>query len=217
MDVYLGYANKKLTQGIAKQVIVGLTGGIGSGKTTVANLFAQNYNIEIICADKIARAVGMEPEVIEQIAKVFGHHIVKNGQLNRKALRQIISTDIKAQQKLNAIMHPIIRQRLVEKTQQSQSIYTLVDIPLLDKKTLAFYSYLNKVICVLAPLQARIKRVMQRDNQTKIQVTSLIDKQITDNERQAFSDYVINNTELSALPAQVEHIHLDLLTHVQQT
>ena len=195
-------------------MIVGLTGGIGSGKTTVARLFSQTYGVDVICADAIAKEVIAFPEVVSKLKTTFGNEVIQQGFVSRKALREIIIQETKAQQQLNEIMHPAIRQRLSQKAHQSQSIYTLVDIPLLDQNTLAFYPYLSKIITVVAPIALRIKRVMLRDHQTEAQVIALIEKQVSDKERVSFSDYVIENKTMDKLPKQVEFIHIDLLRNL---
>ncbi|WP_440683234.1 dephospho-CoA kinase [Cysteiniphilum halobium] len=195
---------------------VALTGGIGSGKTTVANLFNTLYNIDIICADQIAKEVILLPEIIDAITHKFGHHMISSdGIVDRKALRNAISHDSSARSWLNDLMHPIIRQQIESRLAQSQSIYTIVDIPLLIKETLTNYPYLKKIISVCAPLEAKLNRIVIRDNQTKAQALLMVQSQINDDERRTFSDFVIeNNADISALTPQILTIHQKILSLV---
>lgn len=189
-----------------------LTGGIGSGKTTVANIFKTQHGIDVICADQCAKEVIKLPEVIQTIKQSFNSYIVNpKGQINRTKLRQLISQNNEARIWLNNIMHPNIRKNIEDKLKQSQSIYTIVDIPLLNQENVANYPYLKKIICVYASLETRIDRIIERDNQTNEQALAIIQSQITDYERHKFSDFIINNNEdLIVLMPKIKKIHQEL-------
>ncbi|WP_119343244.1 dephospho-CoA kinase [Facilibium subflavum] len=193
---------------------VGLTGGIGSGKTTVAQLFSEKFDIDVICADRIAKAVLQEKAVIADIAAYFGDTVLtKDGQVDRPILRQIITSNHKAREHLNQLTHPVIREHIHTALEKSQSPYTLIDIPLLTKDSLSHYPYLQKIITVVADKNTKITRIMQRDNQTYTQAHAMINSQISDNERKAFSDFVIeNNGDKHSLLSKVAQIHQSLLS-----
>ncbi|MBK2125236.1 dephospho-CoA kinase [Fangia hongkongensis] len=192
---------------------VGLTGGIGSGKTTVAKLFYQYYQINTVSADLCAREVITRSNIISEISTHFGKEFVnREGQINRQMLRERIIQNPKDKSWLNALMHPIIRKMLVDQVAQSQSIYTLVDIPLLTLKALKDYPYLQKIITVTAKLEIKIARIMARDKQNHHQALSMIKAQIDDAEREKFSDFIIqNNHDEIELLRQIEPIHQKLV------
>lgn len=197
---------------------VALTGGIGSGKTTVANLFHELYNIDIICADQVARDVILLPEVIEAIINKFGDIVMTNGMIDRKVLRSIISQDTSARTWLNDLMHPIIRQQIELKLSKSQSIYTIIDIPLLTTATLTDYPYLEKIISICASMDTKLDRITARDNQTKSQALLMIQSQISDDERHTFSDFIIKNDgDISDLIPQINAIHHSILLFLNGT
>ncbi|WP_440616091.1 dephospho-CoA kinase [Cysteiniphilum sp. 6C5] len=197
---------------------VALTGGIGSGKTTVANLFHELHNIDIICADQVAREVILLSEVIEAIINEFGDTVITNGMIDRKVLRSIISQDTSARTWLNNLMHPIIRQQIELKLSKSQSIYTIIDIPLLTTATLANYPYLKKIISICACMETKLDRIIKRDNQTKSQALLMIQSQISDDERHTFSDFVIKNDgDISDLIPQINATHHSILSFLNGT
>ncbi|MDA0912061.1 MAG: dephospho-CoA kinase [Proteobacteria bacterium] len=197
---------------------VALTGSIGSGKTTVANLFHELHNIDIICADQVAREVILLPEVIEAIINEFGDTVIANGKIDRKALRHIISNNSSARAWLNDLMHPIIRQQIELKLSKSQSIYTIIDIPLLTAATLTNYPYLKKIISICASMETKLDRITARDNQTTSQALLMIQSQISDDERCTFSDFIIKNDgDISHLIPQVNAIHHSILSFLNGT
>ena len=198
---------------------VALTGGIGSGKTTVANLFNQLHIIDIICADQVAKEVILLPQVTQSIIDRFGTMvIINNNTIDRKALRHIISGDPLARSWLNNLMHPIIREQIELRLAKSQSIYTIIDIPLLTTVTLDNYPYLKKVISVCASLETKINRIVTRDNQTKTQALSMIQSQINDDERRTLSDFIIDDdADISALYPQINAIHQNILSLINNS
>lgn len=198
---------------------VALTGGIGSGKTTVANLFNQLHIIDIICADQVAREVILLPQITQSIIDRFGTMVtINNNTIDRKALRHIISCDPSARSWLHNLMHPIIREQIELRLAKSQSIYTIIDIPLLTTVTLDNYPYLKKVISVCASLEVKINRIVTRDNQTKAQALLMIQSQISDDERRTLSDFIIeNDADISALYPQINAIHQNILSLINNS
>lgn len=188
---------------------VGLTGSIGSGKTTVAELFTKYYHIAIISADECAQEVIQQRAIIEAIAQHFGKTVLNaQQQVNRQYLREIITNDSKAKAWVDRLMHPIIREKIYQKAKASRSDYTIIEIPLLAKNNLRHYSYLKKIIIVVATPQLKINRIMARDNSNIEQANLMLSSQISDQERMVFSNYMIeNNTSKTALKKQVEAVH----------
>ena len=195
---------------------VGLTGSIGSGKTTVAELFAKYYHIAIISADECAQEVIQQSAVIEAIAQYFGNTVLNaQQQVNRQYLREVITKDSDAKGWLDRLMHPMIREKIYHKLKESSSEYSIIEIPLLNKNSLTYYPYLKKIITVVATSQLKISRIMARDNSNIEQANLMLDSQISDHERIAFSDYIIeNNTSKIALKKRVETIHRAIVSDI---
>jgi dephospho-CoA kinase len=179
---------------ISNKVVIGLTGGIGSGKTTVANFFA-DLGIDIIDADIAARKV-VEPEsnALVQISKHFGLQYIKaDGTLNRPLLRsQIFSNDIDKLW-LNNLLHPLIRQTMLNEIEQSQSPYCLLVAPLLIENNLQ--SLVERILVIDVCEEEQIKRSVLRDPSSKEEIIRIISSQIPRKERLKHADDIIDNTK----------------------
>lgn len=192
--------------------LIGLTGGIGSGKSTAARLF-QELGIQYIDADDVAREVVKPGEAcLQQIIDHFGRHVVNNnGELNRAALREVVFSDPLQRKTLESITHPAIRQRLTEHINKMTGPYALLVHPLLfetSQNTLCEYT-----IAISVPRELQIERVMQRDNNSRVQVEHILDAQLSNEERSAKADFILENTGNSAdLSVKVLQIHTKLQT-----
>lgn len=177
-------------------VIIGLTGGIGSGKTTVTHCFEQ-LGINIIDADIIAReVVAINSPALTAIAKHFGDdYIQADGQLNRSLLRARIFSHEADKQWLNKLLHPLIRAELIRQTTQASSPYCLLVAPLLIENKLL--SLVDRVLVVDVSEATQITRTIQRDNTPLAQVQAILASQITRTKRLAAADDVINNDDIS--------------------
>jgi dephospho-CoA kinase len=190
---------------------IGLTGGIGSGKSTVADLFA-SYGIEIIDADKIARDIThTEQPVLNEIVAKFGPAILDaHHRLNRHALRDIIFADASKREWLEHLLHPLIRAKMKQKTAQACSPYCLHVIPLLTERD---NDRLQRILVVDAPESAQIKRVLERDNISPTQAQAILNAQITREQRLSLADDVImNDRNREYLKQQVQSLHTLYLT-----
>lgn len=179
---------------ITNKVVIGLTGGIGSGKTTIANFFA-DLGIDIIDADIAARKV-VEPKssALVQISQRFGLQFIKaNGTLNRPLLRsQIFSNDIDKLW-LNNLLHPLIRQTMLNEIEQSQSPYCLLVAPLLIENNLQ--SLVERILVIDVCEEEQIKRSVLRDPSSKEEIIRIISSQIPRKERLKHADDIIDNTK----------------------
>ncbi|MBU1620647.1 MAG: dephospho-CoA kinase [Gammaproteobacteria bacterium] len=187
--------------------IVGLTGGIGSGKTTVANLFHE-LAVQSVDADLVARDVVMPGEAaLIAITEHFGQSILQqDGQLDRAALRARIFADETEKQWLNQLLHPLIRQRLLQQLAACTSDYALLIAPLLLENKLQTYT--DRVLVVDVPQELQLSRTMQRDQVPAEQVQSILNSQITRSERlQLADDVLLNTVPLSQLQAQILHLN----------
>ncbi len=193
-----------------------LTGGICSGKSTVAKMFHQ-YGIDIIDADKIAREI-VKPHQSgwKAIKNHFGEaFFLPDEQLNRPLLRQKIFSDLNAKKQLEKLLHPLIQTEIEQKQQQSGSEYILLDIPLFVENPNR-YSY-NRVLVVDVKTLTQRQRLIKRDSCTVEEAQAIIDSQSSREERLAMADDVIFNEKehngigLSALEQQVKKLHLQYL------
>jgi dephospho-CoA kinase len=192
--------------------IVGLTGGIGSGKTTVANLFAE-YGIEIVDADIIARdVVSIGSPALSHISGYFGADFIQaDGQLNRVLLRKQIFSNEADKLWLNNLLHPLIRAQLIEQMKNAQSAYCLLVAPLLIENNLTML--VNHVLVVDVSESTQISRTTTRDNNSVTQVQAIITSQVSRKIRQTHADDILNNDNqsLEELKDSVANLHQNYL------
>jgi dephospho-CoA kinase len=192
--------------------IVGLTGGIGSGKTTVANLFAA-LDVSVIDADIVARDVVIKGSpALSSIREHFGADFIQvNGQLNRALLRKKIFSNESDKLWLNNLLHPLIREQLIAQTSAAPSPYCLLVVPLLIENNLT--TLVNRVLVVDVKESTQIARTTTRDNNSTSQVQAIINSQASRKVRQAHADDLLNNdncslAELEILVAELHQIYL---------
>ncbi|EPY8425668.1 dephospho-CoA kinase [Citrobacter youngae] len=195
---------------------VALTGGIGSGKSTVANAFA-DLGINIIDADIIARQV-VEPgtPALKAIAEHFGSEVIAtDGSLQRRILRERIFSDPDEKKWLNALLHPLIQQETQRQFQQATSPYLLWVVPLLVEN--ALYKKADRVLVVDVPPETQLRRTMQRDDVTREHVEQILAAQATREARLAVADDVIdNNGAPDAIVSDVARLHALYLQFASQ-
>ena len=199
---------------MTEQLIVGLTGGIGSGKSAASDIF-ENLGIRVIDTDKISHLLtSVNSDCLSAITNIFGSDIVEKGQLNRTKLRKIIFGDDLARKKLENILHPRIRQKVEEALSEAKEPYVIVVVPLLVEKKK--YEFINRILVIDCDEQIQINRVKKRNNLNNEEVTDIMRTQATRQERLAMADDVIhNNGDLSLLMEQVtllneKYIHMSL-------
>ncbi|MGI2170250.1 dephospho-CoA kinase [Shewanella sp. MF05960] len=190
-----------------KKFIVGLTGGIASGKTTVANLFAEN-GIEVVDADIIAREV-VEPgsKGLQEIGEHFGNEILlPNGELDRAALRSQVFDNQQQRLWLNNLLHPMIRQTMLEQVNASTSAYVIMVVPLLFENQLDSLVTTTLVVDISPELQ--ISRTIQRDGVSQQQVEHILASQMSRQQRLDKADHIIDNQgDINLLRSQVSRLH----------
>ena len=195
---------------------VALTGGIGSGKSTVANAFA-DLGINVIDADIIARQVverGMP--ALQAIAEHFGSDVIAaDGSLQRRILRERIFSDPDEKKWLNALLHPLIQQETQRQFQQATSPYLLWVVPLLVEN--ALYKKADRVLVVDVTPETQLRRTMQRDDVTREHVEHILAAQATREARLAVADDVIdNNGTPDAIVSDVARLHALYLQFTSQ-
>ena len=185
--------------------ITGLTGGIGSGKTTAAKYFEQ-LGFPLYNSDLRAREIqNNNPIVINKIIEVFGDEAYISGEMNRPYIASITFNDKEKLQQLNQIVHPAVFNDFNEWISQQNSPYIIKEAAILIES--GSYKNCDLIITVNANIEKRIERTIKRDNLQREQVEARIKNQLTDEERSSYADFVIDNSlDLPHLHHQIEEI-----------
>ncbi|MFN8276259.1 MAG: dephospho-CoA kinase [Chitinophagales bacterium] len=191
---------------------VGITGGIGSGKTTACQIF-ERMGVPVYYADVRAKQLMEDDDqLVSQIKEHFGETMYLAGALQRADLAKIVFSDEKKLLLLNSLVHPVVQRDNDSWNQvlaRKNYPYTLKEAALLVET--GSYRQLDKLIVVTAPLEDRIKRVMARDGSTEEQVRARMAAQLPEAEKVKLAQYIINNDAVMDLVPQVAHIHAELL------
>lgn len=194
---------------------VALTGGAGSGKSAVAARL-RSHGITVVDADQLAREV-VEPgtDGLAAIVDYFGQGVLgPDGGLDRRRMRQRLLEDPASRQKLEALLHPRIMQRLDEALSAASGPYAVAEIPLLAESGRG--EGFDCIVSVEAPMADRIARLTARDDISKAEARSLVDAQATESERRALADIVIeNDNDLPTLHTRVDHLDKQLRQRAQ--
>ena len=193
---------------------IGLTGGIGSGKTTVAQIF-EVLAIPVYYADQAAKdLMNQDPELKKQIISAFGREVYKEGVLDRSYLGGIVFADAEKLSLLNSFVHPVTFRDASSWMQNQKTSYAVKEAALIFEAGLeGFFDY---IIGVTAPESLRLERVMNRDHTTKESVLQRMAQQMDEKEKISRCDFVIINNEKQALLPQVLEIHKTLLTKANE-
>lgn len=188
-------------------VIIGLSGGIGSGKTTVSDKFAA-LGIDVIDADVIARQVVEpgSPALAAMVSKLGKTILSCDGSLNRSLLRQQVFAEPELKNWLNTLLHPLIREQMILQTQAAASAYCILSVPLLIENKLT--KLVDRVLIVDVSEATQLARTVLRDNSNIEQINAIMQAQASRTERLSAADDVINNEgEADALDQQVTQLH----------
>jgi dephospho-CoA kinase len=194
-----------------KPIKVGITGGIGSGKSTVAKIFSI-LGIPIYSADDRAKWLMIEDSVLkEKIISAFGKESYsESGQLNRTFLAKTVFSDPEKVKQINRLVHPAVRDDFNSWVNAQSSPYVLKEAALIFES--GGQNLLDYVINISAPLRIRVSRVMMRDpDRSETQINQIIDQQLPDEEKNELSDFVIKNVDNKLLIPQVLKIHEKLV------
>lgn len=185
---------------------VGLTGGIGSGKTTIANLFALHFSIPIYIADtKAKELVANNNQLQQEIVALLGEEAFVEGRYNTSFVAQEVFSNKEKLDKLNAIIHPYVQQDFLQWKQSQQAPYVIKEAAILFES--GSYRDCDFIIMVTAPLEERIKRVMLRDKIDRETVEKRIKNQWNDEKKIELSTFVIENREIDKNLDKIEIIH----------
>ncbi len=186
---------------------IGLTGGIASGKSTVAEMFAA-LGVAVIDTDVIAREVVQPGEpALDEIRATFGDQVIlASGELDRTAMRHLVFADAPAREKLEAILHPRIRESTVEQAAAAGGEYQLIVVPLLAESPIR--DFVDRILVVDCPEDVQIQRLLARDAESEEQARRMLAAQAGREQRLAIADDVIlNDGDLEQARAQVEALH----------
>jgi dephospho-CoA kinase len=184
---------------------IGITGGIGSGKSTVSKIF-EVLGIPVYYADDASKRLMNEDEALkEKLQSIFGNETYVDGQLNRAYLSSVVFNNEEKLLLLNSIIHPATIKDAEEWMLRQTTPYAIKEAALIFES--GSQEYLDKVIGVYAPAAVRIHRVMQRDKVTREEVQSRMNKQIDEDMKMRLCDYVITNDEQELLIPQVMKLH----------
>lgn len=191
-----------------KQTRIGLTGGIGSGKTFVSDVF-KKLKIPVFNADDAAKRCMVDNERLQQeIQNFFGDKVYNNGALQNKVLAEIVFNDEQKLEKLNKLVHPVVKKSFEDWCAEQTTEIIIKEAAILFESNT--HTGLDKVICVSAPEAMRIERVMNRDNISRAQVVARIEKQMPQHEKEKLSNFVIINDEKELLLPQI----IDIITQI---
>lgn len=185
--------------------VLGLTGGIGSGKTTVAQMF-RGLNVPVYIADEEAKKMmDTDTEIIKQIKLLFGEASYKRGNLDRKFLAEQVFNNQELLERLNQIVHPAVGKNFDDWKKHQTSPYVVYEAAILFEK--GGYKKCDKNLLITAPREVRIQRVKKRDKATSTEIEARMSHQWPDEKKEELADFVIINEELSETRKEVRKIH----------
>jgi dephospho-CoA kinase len=190
-------------------ITVGITGGIGSGKTIICRIFSV-LGVPVYNADHEAKELYSLPAVQKELKKNFGEKLFdKEGNLDKKKMAELIFGDEDSLKQVNAIIHPKVIKHFNEWRKKQSSAYILKEAAILFES--GTYKDCDKIILITAPAEMRIRRILQRDERTRKGVEQIIAHQWTDEKKKQLSDFIITNDETKLVIPQVLDIHEKLL------
>ncbi|WP_339710056.1 dephospho-CoA kinase [uncultured Kriegella sp.] len=190
-------------------MIVALTGGIGSGKTTIAKMFA-NLGVPVYNSDQWAKKLmGSSKKLKTAITQLLGENAYSNKELNKKYISQAVFNNKILLQKLNEIVHPPVREHFSTWASGQNASYVIQEAAIIFENN--GYEFYDKIILVTAPIKLRIERVVARDGASEEEVLARMNNQWSDKKKMALSDFVIENIDLTTTQIEVENLHNVLL------
>jgi dephospho-CoA kinase len=200
---------KKETKKIMK---LGVTGGIGSGKTSVCRVFCV-LGIPVFFADSVANEImNSDHNIMREINRIAGNDLYAGGTLDRRQLASIIFSDQNLLKKVNSLVHPVVLNNFIRWAEVQTTPYVIMEAAILFESGAS--EVVDRVATVIAPVEERIARVTQRNTLTREQVIERINNQMSDAERGKRSDYIINNSENEMIIPAIIRIHEDILEHL---
>ena len=191
---------------------LGVTGGIGSGKTSVCRVF-NVLGIPVFSADPEAQKVmNRDEKIINEINKIAGRNLYKDGFLNRMELASLIFNDPDLLSKVNALVHPVVFANFERWSAEQTSPYSIMEAAILFESGAS--KLVDRIVTVVAPMEERLARVIRGNKLSREQILERIKNQMDDESRIKLSDYVIRNSENDMIIPAILKIHEDLLNHL---
>jgi dephospho-CoA kinase len=191
---------------------LGITGGIGSGKTSVCRVFVV-LGIPVFSADREARELMEKDKIlISKINSTIGKDLYSGGSLDRMELAKIIFNDSELLKKINSVVHPAVFEAFEKWAVNQTAAYVIMEAAILFESGAA--KFVDKVATVVAPAEQRVERVIQRNKLSRDQVMERMRNQMGDEERIKLSDYIINNSENDMIIPEILRIHNDILMFI---
>jgi dephospho-CoA kinase len=195
---------------------LGITGGIGSGKTSVCRVF-EVLNIPVFSADKVAREItDVDEEIKLELNSIVGRDLYITGNLDRTALSSLIFNDMSLLEKVNKLVHPAVFRSFDKWVSAQTSPYVIMEAAILFESGAS--KLVNKIATIVAPVEERIERIILRSKLSREQITERMRNQIDDETRSQHSDYIISNSENDMIIPVILAIHDDILktinTHI---
>ena len=194
---------------VQKALKIGLTGGIGSGKTLITRLFSL-LNVPIFLSDIEAKNLYKDPNIRSKVIDLLGENSYIDGRLNKQYVSKTVFAEATKLEQLNNIIHPAVRQRFTDWVAMQSSPYVIQESALIFETGIA--SLFDYTILVTAPEEIRIARVKQRDSSSRDQVIARIKHQLSDDQKKSQADHIIYNDGIEYLIPQVIDIHTQLLS-----
>ena len=193
---------------------LGITGGIGGGKSTVCKVFSV-LGIPVFYSDVEANKImNSDVSLMSAINSVVGEDMYISGSLDRALLAKYVYSDESLLQQINQLVHPAVFEKFVSWSDTQNAPYTIVEAAILFES--GMYKYVDKVTTVTAPVEERINRVISRNGKTREQVLQIMKNQMDDETKIKMSDYVINNSKDDMIIPVVLKIHEDLINHLER-
>ncbi|MBT4203322.1 MAG: dephospho-CoA kinase [Rhodobiaceae bacterium] len=195
-------------------IVIGLTGSIGMGKTTVAKLFA-DLSVPVFNSDDAVNLIyNQNPEVLKFIKDNFSEYEKDN--ICKKRIAEIVFKDKRKLEILESFIHPLVRSQqinFINESIKNKNPLILIEIPLLFE--VGIHDFIDVVIVITAPFEIQSKRVLQRKDMNKEKFLNILNRQISDEEKCAKADYVINNLEIETTKKQVMYIYNTILGNIK--
>ncbi|MCG2612043.1 dephospho-CoA kinase [Flavobacterium sp. SM15] len=184
--------------------IIGLTGGIGSGKSTIADYF-RSLGVPVYIADEQAKKIMDEPEIVKKVQSIFDENVIENNSLNRKKIAELVFSAPEKLKQLNSIVHPEVKRHFLDWVRKHNKFpFVIKEAAILFES--GSYIDCDRIILVTAPIDVRIQRVIKRDNVSKDQVMERVKNQWDEDKKIALSDFVIENIDLENAKAKAQEI-----------
>ncbi|HUS87542.1 MAG TPA: dephospho-CoA kinase [Bacteroidales bacterium] len=194
--------------------VLGVTGGIGSGKSTVCKVFSV-FGIPVFYSDVVARNImNTDDELKDQVNQITGTNMYINGELDRPRMAALIFKDDEILQKVNQLVHPLVFDFFRKWSLTQDSKYVILEAAILFEGGADILT--DKIVAVTAPFEERIMRVMNRNKLAREQVIERIKSQISENEMVRRSDFLINNAENTIIIPRILEIHNEIMNMINE-